>query len=66
MDYKESRRRQGIGIEWTLSLYGAHTACLLQTRLKLKAVTNFQFLLQPHQQYNITQYEEPGFSKLTP
>ena len=30
--------------------------------LSLPRVINFKFLLQPHQQYYITQYEEHGFS----
>ena len=33
--------------------------------LSLPRVTNFKFLLQPHQKYNIAQYEELGFSSLT-
>ena len=31
----------------------------------LPRVINFKFLLQPHQKYNIAQYEELGFSQLT-
>ena len=33
--------------------------------LSLPRVINIRFPLQPHQQYNITQYEERGFSSLT-
>ena len=33
--------------------------------LSLPRVINVKFLLQPHQKYYITQYEELGFSKLT-
>ena len=33
--------------------------------LSLSRVINFKLLLQPHQKYYITQYEELGFSSVT-
>ena len=41
------------------------TIAVMNLSLSLPRVINLKFPLQPHQKYNITQYGELGFSKLT-
>ena len=44
------------------ALLGNSQILILALTLSLPRVINFKFLLQPHQQYYITQYGERGFS----
>ena len=48
-----------------LTIGESKRGCRPVLTFSLPRVINFRFLLQPHQKYYITKYEELGFSKLT-
>ena len=63
---KRSARKSGIKHEvWTAAVtrkVSSLPRSFLYLTLSLPRMINFKFPLRPHQKYNITQYEELGFS----